>query len=688
MSQQDRLFRKGLLDFHIGEDVDEIAFDVTRYIEEIAAAGVRSVTFMTKDAAGNSYYDTSIGHKNRHVGGDLLAEATKAAEQAGVEIIAYYNVGLNTHVAKANPDYRQRSGDGLAIEQAFAYYDLLCMNSPYRDLVFAQLTEIAAGYPVAGFFFDITYVWDSACHCEYCQLDYRERYGTAIPVSPGAGTADMRQWHDFRRRIRSEFLRDAVARLKAIRPELSIGWNHAGDLLFAHVEPDQLADYLVSEFHPPHYLSGSLLARWKRPNRKPFELMVPTEMGSWGEWTLAPEATLLTCAAICVAGGGAISLGHVAVPSGVQKGQLARPVLDAIAKVNEFVSAREEWLVGAESVPDTAVVYGVDNKRMFAASGLPTSVDDALNGTGRALVEGHRHFDVISERQILADISRYRVLILPDQAYLSDAVVEALEEYVRSGGALLATHRTSLYHRDGTRRENFALADVFGVDFVGTSRYSVTYVNSNIAGVPQMPILVKDVESRTLLVTPSSDVDILGTVMHPALEAKPHRHVYHQHAHPAVDTGHPAITVHRYGKGRCAYVAAPLDASFWLTGSPWLRRILDGTLESIDPDPFLRVDGPLDVEVTLTRQHGRTIVHFVHIGGQLAGGSPVFTEEALPSAPITVHLRATPARVTLAPEGIAVPFSVSDGIATFTIPGIRIHAMAVIEPSTHHQPEA
>lgn len=162
---------------------------------------------------------------------------------------------------------------------------------------------------------------------------------------------------------------------------------------------------------------------------------------------------------------------------------------------------------------------------MLAGSGLPSSVDDALSGAARALVESHRHFDVISERRILDDISQYRVVVLPDQAYLSDSAIEALDDYVRSGGSLLATHRTSLYRQDGSRRTNFGLAHVFGVDFHDTSRYSVSYVKSTLAGVPAMPILVKGVDSRTLLVSAGSEVDTLATVMDPALEAKPHRHV-------------------------------------------------------------------------------------------------------------------------------------------------------------------
>jgi len=162
--------RRGLLDFHIGEAVPDITFDVPRYMREMAEAGVQTLTFMTKDAFGTSYYNTRIGRKNAKLDIDLLAEAVREAKKYGIRLIAYYNVGLNSYVANANPDYRQSDQNGEPIRNAFGFYDLLCLNSPYRDYVAAQLAEIAENYDVDGFFFDITYVWPSACHCEYCQI--------------------------------------------------------------------------------------------------------------------------------------------------------------------------------------------------------------------------------------------------------------------------------------------------------------------------------------------------------------------------------------------------------------------------------------------------------------------------------------------------------------------------------------
>src|SRR5699024_9547714 len=120
------------------------------YMKEMADAGIQTITFMTKDAFGTSYYDTKIGHKNIRLDKDLLAEAVREARKYDIRLIAYYNVGLNSYLAKENPDYWQRDENGVPVTKAFDYYDLLCLNSPYRDYVKAQLTEIAQNYDVDG----------------------------------------------------------------------------------------------------------------------------------------------------------------------------------------------------------------------------------------------------------------------------------------------------------------------------------------------------------------------------------------------------------------------------------------------------------------------------------------------------------------------------------------------------------
>ena len=59
-----------------------------------------------------------------------------------------------------------------------------------------------------------------------------------------------------------------------------------------------------------------------------------------------------------------------------------------------------------------------------------------------------------------------KLLILPNVAVLSDEQCDQLRAYSsQQGGSLLATYETSLYDEVGDQRQDFGLADLFGVHF-------------------------------------------------------------------------------------------------------------------------------------------------------------------------------------------------------------------------------
>ena len=72
---------------------------------------------------------------------------------------------------------------------------------------------------------------------------------------------------------------------------------------------------------------------------------------------------------------------------------------------------------------------------------------------------------------------------MPNTACLDDAQSKAVAEFVRNGGGLVASLDTSLFNEFGDARDNFTLADVFGVDYRGlaTSAPSSNDLDINFA---------------------------------------------------------------------------------------------------------------------------------------------------------------------------------------------------------------
>ena len=158
-----------------------------------------------------------------------------------------------------------------------------------------------------------------------------------------------------------------------------------------------------------------------------------------------------------------------------------------------------------------------------------------------ALIEARVPFEMVHEKLLdAANIDRFKTLLLPNIACLSDAQCQQLRDYVGRGGSLLATYETSLYDEKGNQRADFALADLFGASFGGyvntTKAVQNTYlrVERDGSGATHSPLL-KGLE----------DADILmgGTWQ---ITTKPHP-----------NSSHPPLT-------RIPAVAnLPMEKTFW-----------------------------------------------------------------------------------------------------------------------------
>jgi hypothetical protein len=81
----------------------------------------------------------------------------------------------------------------------------------------------------------------------------------------------------------------------------------------------------------------------------------------------------------------------------------------------------------------------------------------------QTLIQAKIPFDIIFDEH-LKDLSKYRVLALPDQECLSDEQLELIRKFVQQGGGLVATEHSSLYTEWRLRRRDFGLQDLWRVN--------------------------------------------------------------------------------------------------------------------------------------------------------------------------------------------------------------------------------
>ena len=95
---------------------------------------------------------------------------------------------------------------------------------------------------------------------------------------------------------------------------------------------------------------------------------------------------------------------------------------------------------------------------------------ETTQGIYDALLRGRFAFDFVHEDRLEPErLSKYRALILPNVAMLSDAQCRQLRDYVRAGGSLMASFETSLYDENLKPRADFGLADLLGINKPATS---------------------------------------------------------------------------------------------------------------------------------------------------------------------------------------------------------------------------
>lgn len=246
--------------------------------------------------------------------------------------------------------------------------------------------------------------------------------------------------------------------------------------------------------------------------------------------------------------------------------------------------------------------------------------EDYSNGMYQALIEARIPNDAIHEDLLdESGIERFRVLVLPNVACLSDRACDRIRRFVEAGGGVVATHESSLYNETGKRRPDFRLADLFGVSAAGEAEGPIrnSYIRFNHAS------------------------------HHPALAGFD-------------DAGWMINGIWRQ----------PVRPSAAFPERPFLR---------VAPFPDLPMEEVLDV--TAWRQERSLAVHLVNLTNPMLMRGAF--REIYPVGAQQVRLRlpagAPPKSARLLERDSAAEFAVRDGWFECRVPGVRLHEIVAID---------
>jgi hypothetical protein len=647
-------FRQVHLDFHTSEHIPGVgaAFDAEQFVAALKTGHVNSITCFARGHHGWCYYPTEVGKMHPTLDFDLLGAQIEACHAADINVPVYITVGWDELAARDRPEWLEVTPDGgpRGAPPLKPGWRKLCFNTSYLDYVIAITEEVLRNYDGDGVFLDI--INQGECCCPAC-LAGMEKQGL------DANQPEDRQ--AFARQVRRRYYQRMTEAVHAIKPGHPI-FHNSGHIprgqrevypYFTHFELESLPTGGWGYDHFP------LSAKYCSTTGTDFLGMTGKFHTTWGEFGgyKNPDALQYECAAM-IAFGAKCSVGDQLHPNGRMDEATYRILGQAYAHVEE----REAWCAGATPAAEAAILS-------VEAVGHRARGNDAPDvGAARILLEKHVNFVVIDTE---ADLSAYRLLILPDEVPLDDeALREKVQAFVEGGGTLVLSDRSGM---DAAGTE--FLLDI-GALPLGPSPWCPDYVEAGESireGLVEQPFVTYERAQRIR----ADGAEVLARAWKPYFNREFRHFCSHQHTPPEEPAGYPAAIRHE----NVLYFAHPVFANYRNKGQQVARDYVWNAIAHVHGRLDLEVGLPSAGRVSLMRQEAETrhVLHLLYAQPVARGHGIEVIEDIVPLHDIPVSVKLSPSRVTLEPEGTELPFEQNGERAEFTVPRLHLHQVVVLE---------
>jgi hypothetical protein len=655
------------LDFHTGPDVTNVGsdFDPVAFAQTFKEAAVDSVTVFAKCHHGLLYYDTERPERHPGLSTDihLLEQQVEALHSVGIRAPIYISVQCDEYAANTHPDWIALHDDLRQVKWAdsahTAGWQILDMSSPYQDFLAEQIQEVIDRFaPLDGIFLDMT--WDQPSSSVWAKA------GMLAKGLDVANPAD-------RDRYAREVAHDYMARFQAmiephLNPDVASGVWFNSRPKTALGEESKYVRHVEIESLPTGgwgYAYFPYVSRFVRPLGKPTLSHTGRFYKSWGDnGGLKPHAALSYECEQILAQGMTAGVGDLLHPSGA-----VNPVsYDLIGSVYRYLESCEPFVENGTLVTDLAVIVDPELGDSPGAAGF---------GTVRALQQLRQQFDIVAPT---AELSDYRLVIVPETTVIDDALAAKLTAYSAGGGSIFISRGAA----DGLAGAD--LLDFIGVEFAGDSPFSNVFIRPGdaIGGATGFDHVMYD---RTIRMRPTGSTEVLASIVEPYFERSWNRFSGHEYTPTSGVVSEWAAIAQN---GRTIIAAAPLLEAYGNHGAPAYRELLRASLNRLLPDPAVKTGGPVNIEATVVSTPESKVVHLIsyvptRVSDDQTLGRRVHQpldviEDPFPfvDVPVSVRVDHAPSAVTLEPAGENLDFTVEDGYVNTSVTVLSGHAMLVL----------
>ena len=583
---------------------------------------------------------------------DFLREYLPYAHKYGIKLIAYLNMHWYSYeFAEEHPDWEQITSNGQAYGKIHPLYGngtTFCVNSSWRDWAFKLIKE-AMKTGIDGVHLDGPVIYPDCCYCSSCQKKFKEKFGQEIPKEDWQNPL-WKEFLEFREDSMANFLKDAQKVVKEINPKGVIflnggNWMQPWSVARDAEKLSKFQNFSAAEFYFHCYkgehnlYSTTISSKFLTSTGIPGLQFTHYAMGSW-HYLYLNQAEIRLALSQAFACGAGTWLG-TCFPSAENDPEGYKPV----KRIFGFVEENEEYFLNSKSAAQVALLFSSQTSHYYISTfselyrDLGTGKEENLirdSGTGKLTVdwskrkrfcdEFHKdsrigYFYTLSRQHIPFDIildsfltkenlKKYKVLILPDAACLSDNQIKIIKEFVRQGGNLLASFEAGFYDERGNEKKE-RIFDLLGVKEI--EGLFPAYRGENYIIFKEDALSFKKGERierapYVFKVKPKKEIKI------PAFFLKPLPRIY---VPLKEESKYPAIIINQFGRGKVIYFTYPIGNFYGVDKLVNQERLIGEAIKVLTPQQIVEIEAPKTVQMEVFKQRERLIIHLVNNTGDM-----------------------------------------------------------------------
>lgn len=602
---------------------------------------------------GYAYYQSKIAPKAPGLGDrDLLNEFKKECERANLHLVIYTNATATTVMHKQHPEWVVCIGGKPKIWDVHPIA-WMCLNSPYYEYYKSIVEEIVSGYNPETMYVDGA-IFSFFCQCPYCREKFKKSCGAELPMK-----ADWEDpvWHKYRNWIKNnnrELWSGIVRTMKKIKPDLKVVFNRENfrkwlssppeeSALFAHKIADGVHVESSVRFvnHPFTHINEQCM--FGQAINTPVWVWVEYPVMPWSHLSCPPAEIKIKTAKVIANGAKPMVWSIPQAPDCDNRG------LSGIKEMYGLVEKNERYFNDVTPIPFAAILSSTQTGKWYVKETEPEHDDEVtgkarrykhcFQGISKALLKNHIPFGIILDEHINADyLSRYKVLILPNTACMSNAQCAEISKFVLNGGGVIATYETSLYDERGNKRKDFGLKNVFGCHYI--RNLGEQNDRHQIAGYMEIGIehpVTRDyskgfkfpVGGEHLGVKVYGKSKAISTLLNPT------RYFCDYYGKK---TNYPGMVINKYGKGKVVYIPGEMGLTYYERGFIEHKKLINNAVQwLVEYNLPVESDLPETVDISLMEINDGSgiIIHLINCTADL--DYPV--EEVVPITQSKIKVR-------------------------------------------------